>query len=133
MDGGTGSGSSKGAVGDVLLEPWDRVYVTTLFSFEWQRTAAAIDFGIQAAGNQPERVFVGGIAASLMHEEFVKEPRWAGVRFISGLLDGPPALSLRLSMEDCDFGADDLNGTPIDELVPDYGILDHIDLFVSCT
>ena len=116
----------KGAAQDVFLEPWDRVYVTTLFSFEWQRTAAAIDFAIQAAGNQPERVFVGGIAASLMHEEFVKEPRWAGVRFISGLLDGPPALSLKLSMEDCDFGADDLNGTPIDELVPDYSILDHI-------
>ena len=117
----------KDAARDVLLEPWDRVYVTTLFSFEWQRTAAAIDFAIQAAGNQPERVFVGGIAASLMHEEFVKEPRWAGVRFIKGLLDGSPALALKLSMENCDFGADDLNGTPIDELVPDYSILDHID------
>ena len=117
----------KGAVRDVLLEPWDRVYVTTLFSFEWQRTAAAIDFAIQAAGNQPERVFVGGIAASLMHEEFLKEPRWAGVRFIKGLLDGPPALALKLSIEDCDFGADDLNGTPIDELTPDYSILDRID------
>ena len=117
----------KGAVQDVLLEPWDRVYVTTLFSFEWQRTAAAIDFAIQVAGNQPERVFVGGIAASLMHEEFLKEPRWAGVRFIKGLLDGSPALALKLSIEDCDFGADDLNGTPIDELVPDYSILDHID------
>ena len=117
----------KGAVRDVLLEPWDRVYVTTLFSFEWQRTATAIDFAIQAAGNQPERVFVGGIAASLMHEEFLKEPRWAGVRFIKGLLDGPPALALKLSIEDCDFGADDLNGTPIDELTPDYSILDRID------
>ena len=117
----------KGAVREVLLEPWDRVYVTTLFSFEWQRTAAAIDFAIQAAGNQPERVFVGGIAASLMYEEFLKEPRWVGVRFIKGLLDGPPALALKLSTEDCDFGTDDLIGTPIDEMVPDYSILDHID------
>ena len=104
---------------------WDRVYVTTLFSFEWQRTSAAIDFGIAAAGNQPERVFVGGIAASLMLDQFVCEPRWAGVRFIRGLLDGPPATSLQLSPLDGDFGADDLTGAPIEELIPDYGILRH--------
>ena len=110
-----------------LLEtPWDRVYVTTLFSFEWKRTAAAIDQAIQAAGMQPERVFVGGIAASLMHDEFINEPRWAGVRFIKGLLDGPPAVALHLSTEDCDFGADDLSEPPIDEMTPDYDILKHI-------
>ena len=117
----------KGVVEDVLLEPWDRLYVTTLFSFEWKRTAAAIDFAIQAAGNQPERVFVGGIAASLMHDQFVQEPRWAGVRFIRGILDGPPASALGLSAVNCEFGADDLSGTPIEEMVPDYGILGHID------
>ena len=116
----------KGEDKDVLFEPWDRVYVTTLFSFEWKRTAATIDFAIRAAGNQPERVFVGGIAASLMHKEFVKEPRWAGVRFIKGLLDGAPASALKLSMQDGDFGADDLTGPPIEELVPDYSILDQI-------
>lgn len=111
----------------VLHEPWDRVYVTTLFSFEWSRTARAIDFAVQAAGNQPERVFVGGIAASLMHGEFIAESRWAGVRFIAGLLDGPPAQSLRLDAADGDFGAEDMTGVPIEERVPDYGILDDID------
>ena len=116
----------KGEDPSVLFDAWDRIYVTTLFSFEWKRTAAAIDFAIQAAGNQPERVFVGGIAASLMHDEFVNEPRWAGVRFIKGLLDGPPALSLRLSKDNFDFGVDDIDSTPIEELVPDYGILDQI-------
>lgn len=112
-----------GRASSLLDEPWDRVYVTTLFSFEWKRTAAAIDLAIEAARHQPERVFVGGVAASLMHEEFVREPRWAGVRFIKGLLDGPPAVALKLSAEDCEFGADDLNGTPIEELIPDYDIL----------
>lgn len=116
----------KGEAPDVLLEPWDRVYVTTLFSFEWNRTAAAINFAIKAAGWQPERVFVGGIAASLMHDEFVNEPRWAGVRFIKGLLDGPPARALNLSEADCEFGADDQFGEPIEERVPDYDILDQI-------
>ena len=110
-----------------LHEVWDRVYVTTLFSFEWKRTAQAIDFAIQAVGNQSERVFVGGIAASLMLEEFISEPRWAGVRFIAGLLDGPPAQALALSAADGDFGAEDLTGVPIEERVPDYSILEHID------
>ena len=117
----------KGEDKEVLKRAWDRVYVTTLFTFEWKRTASAIDFAIRAAGKQPERVFVGGIAISLMHDAFLNEPRWAGVRFIKGLLDGPPAASLALSVEDYEFGADDLTGTPIEELVPDYGILDQID------
>lgn len=116
----------KGHDKQILNETWDRVYVATLFSFEWNRTAAAVDFAINAAGWQPERVFVGGIAASLMHDEFVNEPRWAGVRFIKGLLDGPPAKALGLSEADCEFGADDQFGVPIEERVPDYGILDQI-------
>ena len=117
----------KGETAGVLGRAWDRVYVTTLFTFEWKRTAAAIDFAIRAAGNQPERVFVGGIAASLMHNSFLNEPRWAGVRFIKGLLDGPPPQALQLSPEAFDFGADDINGSPIEELVPDYDILNQID------
>ena len=107
--------------------PWDRVYVTTLFTFEWKRTSAAIDLAIRAVNDQPERVFVGGIAASLMHDEFVREPRWAGVRFVEGLLDGPPAAALRLKAEDYEFGADDVSSIPIEEQIPDYSILDDID------
>ena len=116
----------KGPQPAVLAQRWDRVYVTTLFSFEWKTTSKAIDFAIEAAAYQSERVFVGGIAASLMHDSFVSEPRWAGVRFITGLLDASPAAALRLSAADGDFGADDLDGTPIEELVPDYSILDQI-------
>ena len=117
----------KGEDMSVLSDAWDRVYVTTLFSFEWKKTSLAIDFAIRAAGNQPERVFVGGIAASLMHNEFIHEPKWAGVRFIKGLLDGPPASALKLSADEGDFGADDLVGQPIEERVPDYDILKDTD------
>ena len=117
----------KGEDRTVLFEVWDRVYVTTLFSFEWNRTSQAIDFAIMAAGNQPERVFVGGIAASLMYDEFINESRWAGVRFIAGLLDAPPAKALQLSVADGDFGAGDITGIPIEERIPDYSILKHID------
>lgn len=117
----------KGENRSALFEAWDRVYVTTLFSFEWDRTSQAIDFAIQAAGRQPERVFVGGIAASLMRDEFLAEPRWSGVRFIAGLLDRAPAVSLQLSVEECEFGADDVAGMPIEDRIPDYGILDDIE------
>ena len=116
----------KGENPEVLAHVWDRVYVTTLFSFEWKRTAVAIDFALRAVRGQAERVFVGGIAASLMFDEFVREPRWAGIRFIRGLLDQPPGRSLQLSVEDGDFGANDVDGTPIEELVPDYSILNQI-------
>jgi len=115
----------KGETADVLLSRWDRVYVATLFSFEWERTSRAIDFAIQAAGNRPDRVFVGGIAASLMHPEFTRERRWQGVRFIKGLLDRAPAVALGLA-PGTDFGSEDVDGVPIEQMVPDYGILDQV-------
>ena len=59
-----------------------------------------------------------------MFDAFIREPRWAGVRFIKGLLDQPAARSLHLSADDGDFGAHDIAGTPIEALVPDYSILE---------
>jgi len=105
---------------------WDRIYITTLFSFEWERTARSIDYALDLVGGQAQRVFVGGIAASLMHGKFVDEPRWRGVRFIKGLLGEAPAISLQLDPFDEELYADDVNGTPIEDLVPDYSILDHV-------
>lgn len=106
---------------------WDRIYITTLFSFEWERTARSIDYALDLAGGQAHRVFVGGIAASLMHEKYVEEPRWRGVRFIKGLLGQAPAVSLGLDPFDEELYSDDVNGKPIEDLVPDYSILDHIE------
>src|SRR5215472_1367305 len=60
----------KGEDPSVLGMAWDRIYVTTLFSFEFERTARSIDFALRAANGHADRVFVGGIAASLMHERF---------------------------------------------------------------
>ena len=106
---------------------WDRVYITTLFSFEWERTARSIDFALDLVGGQAHRVFVGGIAASLMHEQYVDEPRWRGVRFIKGLLGEAPAVSLQLDPFEEELYADDVTSRPIEDLVPDYSILDHIE------
>src|SRR6266516_4529941 len=111
----------KGEDRSALRSAWDRVYVTTLFSFEWKRIAAAIKFAIECAGST-ERVFVGGIAASLMHERFLAEQQWHGVRFIKGLLDQAPAVALQLHAFSEELYADDISSTPIEDLIPDYGI-----------
>ena len=75
----------KGEDKKVLGQAWDRIYVTTLFSFEYPRIAETIDFALQVARGERDKVFVGGIAASLMHQRFLDEPRWRGVRVIKGL------------------------------------------------
>ena len=106
---------------------WDRVYITTLFSFEWERTGRSIDYALDLIGGQAHRVFVGGIAASLMHEKYLEEPKWRGVRFIKGLLGDAPAISLGLDPFEEELYADDVNGKPIEDLVPDYSILDYIE------
>lgn len=118
---------AKGFDPDLLETAWDRIYVTTLFSFEYQKIAETIDLALRIAGGRADRVFVGGIAASLMNDRFKTEPRWSGVRFIKGLLNGPPAKALELDAFAEELYADDLTGTPIEDLVPDYSILDQIE------
>ena len=117
----------KGQDRTVLFEAWDRIYITTLFSFEYAKIAQTIDFALEVANSQANKVFVGGIAASLMHERFLCEPRWQGVRFIKGLLSGPPAISLQLDDFAEELYSDDICGRPIEDYVPDYGIIDQID------
>lgn len=117
----------KGEDESVLASHWDRIYVTSLFSFEWERIAASIDFALRVAGGNADRVFVGGIAASLMHQRFLDEARWRGVRIIKGLLDKAPAVSLQLDDFAGDLYADDLAGMPIEDHIPDYSILDQIE------
>src|SRR4051794_12013603 len=97
----------KGEDRTVLDQCWDRIYVTTLFSFEWKRISESIDFAIEASGGQPRNVFVGGIAASLMHQAFVDETRWRGVRFIKGLLKHSPSASLQLDPFEEELYSDD--------------------------
>ena len=118
---------AKGIKPSLLKSRWDRIYVTTLFSFEFKRIAAEIDFAIQCAGRQNRRVFVGGIAASLMTDAFLAEERWVGVRFIAGLLDKSPAESLQLDAFEGELHSDDVNGIPIEDHTPDYDILDDIE------
>jgi hypothetical protein len=117
----------KGEDLSVLSEAWDRIYITTLFSFEFARISQSIDFAVTAANGEKDKIFVGGIAASLMHERFVREPRWTGIRFIKGLLGDAPAISLELDEFSEELYSDDRSSTPIEDLTPDYSILSQVE------
>ena len=100
----------KGEDRSVLAEAWDRVYITTLFSFEYRKTAQAIDFALEVVNGQADKIFVGGIAASLMNERFCSERRWQGIRFIKGLLSAPSAIALQLDDFAEELYSDDTDG-----------------------
>lgn len=117
----------KGEDRSVFDQAWDRIYITTLFSFEYQKIAETINFARAVARGQTDKIFVGGIAASLMHEEFVKNDDWVGIRFIKGLLGEAPAISLQLDEFSEELYSEDRTGAPIEDLTPDYSILDQID------
>jgi len=117
----------KGEDKNVLKHAWDRIYITTLFSFEWKNIGKSIDFALEIVKGDTNKIFVGGIAASLMHERFTEDERWQGIRFIKGLLDKSPAESLQLDDFSEELYSNDWNSTPIEDLIPDYDILDQID------
>lgn len=89
---------------------WDRVYVTTLFTFEWDKTIKAINYA-KTLVDSIDKVSVGGIAATLMPDEMFDE---TGIYPVLGLLNEPGKLGL--PGDEC-----------IDQIIPDYSILDDID------
>jgi hypothetical protein len=92
---------------------FDRVYVTTLFTFYWKQTIAAIFFAKKVV-KSIDGLYVGGVAASLIPELFAEESGLVvGKNIITGLLDKPRIL--------------DDNDIIIDQITPDYSILETID------
>jgi hypothetical protein len=103
---------AKGKLPNQLADKqWDRVYVTTLFTFEWEETKKSIEYAFTVVKDR-HMVFVGGIMATLMPELFVET--FPTINLIEGLLNRDGTLGLR--DEKC-----------IDRLMPDYDILDDID------
>lgn len=89
---------------------WDRVYVTTLFTFEWPKTKEAIEYALSVV-KDPSQVYTGGILATLMPELIAEN--FPMIKNNTGLLDKKGTLGLE--HEEC-----------IDRLTLDYGILDDI-------
>ena len=100
----------KGCSEKLRNKKWDRIYISSLFTFYWSQTVKTIEF-YKNSVKSPAHVIVGGVMASLMTEELKKE---TGVTVVTGLLDKPGALGF----------SDKLI---VDHLVPDYSILEETD------
>lgn len=102
---------TKGRLPAALAEAkWDRVYVTSLFTFEWAKTIEAIQYA-KSLVDSIDKIIVGGIAATMLPQQIYEE---TGIRPVCGLLNEPGKLGL--PGDEC-----------IDQIVPDYAILDDID------
>jgi|TARA_Y100000310_G_C20652566_1_gene800247 hypothetical protein len=91
------------------LVQWDRIYVTSLFTFYWDITVKTIKDAKPYVMDIND-LKIGGIMASLIPREIEEE---TNIKPIEGLLDSSRIL--------------DDNDIIIDDLPPDYLILDQID------
>jgi len=108
----------KGKDRAIRDQQWDRVYVTTLFSFDWALTVDTIGFYKPKDGAHPRpKLYVGGIAATILRKEFQTE---TGIKPIAGCLSMPGVL---------DRG----DRRVIDRMVPDYSILGHVEYKYPCS
>lgn len=102
---------AKGRLPEELrFKKWDRVYVTTLFTFEWKKTKDAIRYALTVTKSGGQ-VFTGGILATLMPDLIKKE--FPTVKNNTGLLNHKGTLGL--PHEEC-----------IDMLPLDYSILEDV-------
>jgi hypothetical protein len=88
---------------------WDRIYITTLFTFTWKNVIETINFYKKAVGGSIHKIFVGGIMASIIPNDIFEE---TGIQPVVGLLNSPQKIGLP-------------GDEGIDSLPPDYSILDN--------
>lgn len=89
-------------------EYWDRIYVSTLFTYHWKITIDTIKSYKAIVNGDPSRLITGGILASLMPDELW---RATGIKPLEGTLSSPGIL--------------DDNDLVIDEMIPDYELFNH--------
>lgn len=100
----------KGLDKQIRAQIWDRIYITTLFSFYWNKTIETIRY-YEFSVKDPQNLFIGGPMATIMAEEIEK---MTGFKPIKGLLNEKGKLRLP-------------NDHLVDSIIPDYSILDEID------
>lgn len=101
----------KGCSLKVRDEYWDKVYISTLFTYTWHETVKTINYYVDTLFNFSRKIYVGGILATLMPEDLFNA---TGIQPVVGLLND----SKKLDQDD---------DIIIDELPPDYEILDQVD------
>lgn len=100
----------KGCDTRAAPQAWDRIYVSTLFTFYWDVTLKTIRFYLSSVPRASD-LWVGGVTATLMGEEIRAA---TGATVVKGLVDRPGQL-------------DPGSKVIVDELVPDYSLLGQVD------
>ena len=85
---------------------WDRIYISTVFTFNWNITIKTIKHYKALVQGDLSRIYIGGIMASLMPKELWEE---TGIIPQIGILDKPGIL-------------DDDNNLIVDKMIPDYDL-----------
>jgi hypothetical protein len=98
----------KGCSAELRKQLWDRIYISTLFTFYWDITLKTIKYYYNSVGN-PSHIFVGGVMATLMKEEIQNE---ISVTIVDGLLNQKGKLGYK-------------DDDKIDNILPDYSIIDQ--------
>jgi len=93
---------------------WDRIYITTLFTYHFESIVKTINNYKDAVGGTASNIFVGGIMASIMPNDIWEE---TGIQPVTGILNSPR--DIRLESEGNVSG-----DTNIDLLPPDYSLLE---------
>jgi hypothetical protein len=100
---------TKGCDQNLRNQAWDRIYISTLFTFYWNKTIKTIKFYKNELNK--DVIYVGGVLASLMPDEILQEVE---VNIVAGLINNPQSIDYR-------------GNVCIDSMIPDYGILKQID------
>ena len=98
----------KGCSAELRNQLWDRVYISTLFTFYWDITIKTIKYYYNSVGD-PSHIIVGGVMATLMKEEIQNE---VDVTIVEGLLNQKEKLGYK-------------DDDKIDNILPDYSIVDR--------
>lgn len=98
----------KGCSTELKKQIWDRIYISTLFTFYWNKTIKTIKFYSKSV-KSPSHIFVGGVMATLMKREIQNE---INVTIVEGLLNEKGKLGYK-------------DDDKIDYILPDYSIIDR--------
>ena len=103
----------KGIDPDVDSEVWDRIYITTLFTFDFNISVETINHYMRLVDNA-DSLFVGGIMASLMPDKVVEATGIDRSQVLTGLFTDTSVVG-------------DNNDINVDQLPLDYDILEDVD------
>ena len=103
----------KGTSPDIDAEVWDRIYITTLFTFDFAISVETINHYLRLVDDM-DALYVGGIMASLMPDQVIAATGINRSHILTGLFTDTAVVG-------------DNNNINVDQLPLDYDILEETD------